>query len=387
MKVTITDSQALGTLRPLDLIGYLRTHEWSQVSKIERRGSIWTGGPGDSYEVLVPLDVDLGDFSHRVADVLMTLSTVEKRSQAEIFHDISSTSDDLVRFRAQGADTNGTIQVDEGVSLVERARDIMLAAACAATGPKAVFQSRKPARAVKYMKNVRLGQTEVGSFVVALHSPVTPALQQVLPETEPGDDLFERTVTKTLARSLVALSDAAQSAATTGEFKPFEDAKSIGVSANLCEAVTGFYDATKAKELSVRLSWAPVRPIDEPDVPTCVVIPSDMAPVIKEASGLFRKSNPEKDAQVRGYVVRLEREEGQATGFATIFGSTDAGYRKIRFELMGTDYDVAINAHRDGLPLKVIGELRKERRGYQLHGVRAIEVDDTADDESADDER
>ena len=54
----------------------------------------------------------------------------------------------------------------------------MLAAACAAIEPRAVYAARKPERAMAYLRQIRLGPTEAGSFVVTVESPVAPRLLQ-----------------------------------------------------------------------------------------------------------------------------------------------------------------------------------------------------------------
>jgi hypothetical protein len=135
MKATIHDAAALRTLGPLDVAAYLRSNGWRQVDRIGDRGVVWTLGPGgrDEFEILVPLSRDLGDFVPRMADVLRTLEVAERRSQLEILQDLTTLAADVIRVRALQSDAqDGTIPLDEGVQLVQRAQEMLLAAACAA---------------------------------------------------------------------------------------------------------------------------------------------------------------------------------------------------------------------------------------------------------------
>ena len=60
----------------------------------------------------------------------------------------------------------------------------------------------------EYLRQMRLGQTEQGSFVVTLLSPVVPPPMQLTfdlgPEELPEDDSIERRMTKHLAGALKA---------------------------------------------------------------------------------------------------------------------------------------------------------------------------------------
>ena len=57
---------------------------------------------------------------------------------------------------------------------MERARDLVLAAACAAITKRAYFATRKPTKATDYLSRVRMGQTERGSYVLTIRSDGMP---------------------------------------------------------------------------------------------------------------------------------------------------------------------------------------------------------------------
>ena len=80
--------------------------------------------------------------------------------------------------RLRGSDIErGNVGFEAGVNLFEKARDLMMAAACSAIETKAVHPNRKPDKASRYLRNIRLGQTEMGSFVVQIISRVSPELE------------------------------------------------------------------------------------------------------------------------------------------------------------------------------------------------------------------
>lgn len=74
------------------------------------------------------------------------------------------------------------------------------------------------------------------------------------------EEPYERQVTADLASALVAIEQATESAASTGEFQSFENAVRDGVSANLCEAIAGLSiddDTSRAVDLQSDLYRSP----------------------------------------------------------------------------------------------------------------------------------
>jgi hypothetical protein len=215
MRVDIKDRSALISVRPSDIASYLRSRGWTEHGA---QNGAWATFIRDDVEIAIPLTTNLVDFPQRMADALHTLELVEERDQTEILADLSLTSDDVVRIRIADVEArDGTLSLERASRVVSRTYDLMLAAACAAVEPKLYYPSRKPQKAMDYMRNIRMGQTERGSFVIA-------ALSRVSPELMPADEAsalgipepFERQVTEMLACALGAASEAASTRSPVG---------------------------------------------------------------------------------------------------------------------------------------------------------------------------
>src|SRR4030042_214735 len=114
MKATIRDLEALRSIKPLELAGYLRSQNWKEdvEGSVPQKASLWkfTINGGREFEILLPLDQELRDFHFRISEVLATLEIVENRSQLQILHDLTTTAADIVRIRAEHVEaTNGSI--------------------------------------------------------------------------------------------------------------------------------------------------------------------------------------------------------------------------------------------------------------------------------------
>lgn len=391
MKATVRDIDTLKSVQPLEFVAYLRANGWQEYEHIPERASVWSldSGSNGGYEILLPLRRDFRDFANRISEALYTLEVAEQRSQLEILQELGTASADIVRVRINPSDAmNGSIPLDDGVDLFQRAREMMLAAACAAVEPRSQYQTRKPNKAVDYLSKVHVGQTERGSYVVNLLSRVAPNLEAATPSstenvttlfpTQPFEatDPFERLVTRTLADALEATRVAAEYSAATGTIEYFNEAVAKGVSANLCEAIVGMSESGGGKGLEIGLRWALARPmLDTPSVK--VSFPADTMPLIEEAARIFRKVRTQEGVVVEGYVIRLVKKETDEKGTVTVASFVEDNPRLINVTLDDADYQRAIKAHKYGIRVTLYGNLIKQGGQFVLvnhHGL-VIESD------------
>jgi len=381
MRASVRDISILKALKPLELVAYLRSTKWEKECEKSGVSSTWilnTEKEGE-YEIALPMSHSLRDFPQRMADALAVLEVVEQRSQLDILHDLTISSADVIRVGLTDSDlADGSVPIEDGAQFFLKAKDMMLAAACAATETKAYYPSRKPSQATDYLRKVRLGQTEHGSFVLTIISRVDPALQGSNGQIFETDEPFERKVTHTLASSLALVLSAADKAASTAEIESFEDAVKGGVSANLCDAIVGMVDTSDCtRGMSVNFSWSRTRPIDKDStVPNHITFSPDVIPFIKEASRYFKNHSPREGFELQGPVVKLQRDNSELSGKVTVFGIVDEQPRKITFVADKEDYDQAAKAHTNGEIVRCLGELEREGRTYRLENIRNFSVDD-----------
>lgn len=377
MKVTIRDAEAVRAIRPVDAALYLRATGWERQDFKDSRASRWSLGQGDSqFEVLLPMDIQVGDYALRMGELLTVLAVAENRSQSLVYNDLLTVTADVIRIRVDDPELlDGSLPIEQHVQLAQKARDLVVAAACAATERRPVWHKRKPSQAMDHVRRVRIGQSERGSYVVTVISRVTPVLHSQGEQLFEIDEPFERQVTLTLARSLQALDRAAGMAALTQQMDVFDEAVSEGVNANLCDAVVGLWGGDDAqRNLEFAFSWSAARPVD-PKVVRRVAISSDRVPVIREAGTQMRERAPLPEFDVSGPVIKLERAENATIGRATLFGLVDERQVRIAVDLDAERYHDAVTAHDSGRTIRMRGTLVREGRGYVLKSPSDIEIE------------
>jgi hypothetical protein len=372
MNASLRDPHLLELLRPLDIRRYLEATGWHRSGTAPHSASLWTLRRGRSeYEVLLPVDPQLRDYALRMGELLHTLQAAEDRPVPEIWGDLTLAGFDVVRVRVQPRDGGaGSIILDEGISLVQSTREMLLAAACAAVEPRRAYPTRKPGKAAEFIQRVRLAAPENGSFVVTALTPVPPSLGPAPGGQERLDvaDPYEREVSLTLSRSLAALRQAAEA----GSADAFNEAVRQGVSANLCSAVAEM-DTAATEGVEVSLSWARTRPTPL-QAPNRILLPAAAIPVIREAGRVFKETTPVDEFELTGAVIRLDRPESSRVGVVTVLGFVEGTPRRVTVELEPDEYDVAIRAHQERLPVRCSGVLRRTATTFALEAPHGFEV-------------
>jgi hypothetical protein len=386
MIASVQDSVTLRTVRPIEVATYLRTQGWEEVQVIER-GSFWIKQNGTiSYEVLIPSDLQTRDYPLRVSELLKVLAQAEQRSQFEIIEDLSFANADIIRPRLLGASSDGTISIEAGKAVYEQARDLMLAAACAAVGPREVYSKRKSEQAMNYLSHARFGIPKRGSYILTIISPVTPKLKidkDLFGNAEPREP-FERRTVRVLAEALSELAVSGPRIAATGDLALMKNAVRHGVSANLCDALVEMNQSSGERGIDFRFSWAPSRGVPS-GAKTDVSISPDIIPILKETSRLFRETGTQEGVEVIGTAHKLQHAEGNR-GKVTLFGAVDGEPRSITLDLEGREHDLAVRSYQERIPLICFGSLVREGRAWVLKNLRNLDLLDSPQANVSDDE-
>ena len=375
MKAEIWDAQALRAISPAAIAAFARGEGWSKIDVYGRHADVYAGI--DRPEIILPRTDRLVDYASAVSRLIGVFSKVTDSDELATYRDLVGADRDVVRVRAFGGDDDGSVLLDVGVKIVAQARDMLLAAACAARTPQPLFRAGANREANDYMQRVKLGQTEHGSFVVTLLAPVPPLLQAPLDAswTNIDDEPIERMVTRRLMGALEASRTAAE-LALSGDSQAFEKAVVSGVSANLCEAVAGLIEQSHGLDIS--LTWARTRPT--PEVQRKVIFSQNDAEILKEAARTFRLRQPKPDVTLYGSVHKLKRDQDEVEGVVTLKAIVEDKLQSVRAVLDQANYSTAVKAHDAKAQIIVTGDLERVGQRWQLTNasVRELPADDDA---------
>ena len=367
MKVSIRDTDALRAVSPAALSAYARAAGWIPQERYRVHSDVYMGEARP--EIIVPRTERLGDYASVVAALIETFAQVAGQDELTIYRSLVVADRDVVRVRVAESD-DGSVTLNDGVDLIGGARDMLLSVACSLYEPRPVYRARANREAAALLQRVRLGQTDQGSFVVTLLTPVVPPpIPALLPDPDDRNAPIERRMIRRLVEALNAARGAVERTAA-GEEGAFGEALAGGVSANLCEALVRIIEPFPT--LDVGVSWARTRPMTTSG--TVVRFGRADTAVLQEAARLLRDRAPRPDVRLHGFVRLLKRGETEDDGTVGLVTDIDGQRQSVAAVLEREDYERAVRAHHDRAMVVLAGDLDRMGQRWRLLNPRLENV-------------
>ena len=351
-------------LRPHQLSTYLSQSGWRDDGAFGKFASIWHRPEPEllEAEVLAPISSVAKDFFERMADAVSAIGVFEGRTAIDVAKTVAGTLADAIRVRVFHDDVeDGSIPLEDGVLLNQKARDLMASAVMSTLSKRRHFAGSRPPEAAQYLASLRLGQTEIGSYVVNVIAPAGPPRvdQTSIPLTS-----FASVVSENLASGLNALSAASNDYETGEDLSVFDAAVQRGASANMCDALVGLSGSQRQRGFEISIS--PLgNDMSRQALLTFLFEPARVA-TIAAASEYYKDNYVLLGRLVVGLVKRLDRRPGDESGTVTIATTISDSEKNVMVELGNDEYLEAIAAHRAKQPVQVTGDLHVSPRTARL---------------------
>lgn len=352
------------TISSEQLQTYLLSKKWFEDGKIRNVATVWHRHEDDDAEIILPLP-EARDYQQRLIEAVSTIALRDERGVLEIINEIKRPFFNLISVRVIHSDTkDGTIPIRDGVLLIAKAKDLLLAAAQSIYSKKKLFKGRAPKAATSYLDTLLLGQTAIGSYIVNVIAPVSNSSS--FDQTTTADIPLAQSITHNLIASLDALKKASSEYETEGEIKAFDKAISSGASANLCDALLGFSGEQRNRTFEIRVSVAPTPLFDGSSQK--FEFGTDHVGLIEKAKNYYKDDYVLYRRTLIGHIRKLSRLKDETAGTVTLQAHVDDAERNIQVELSGDDYHLAVIAHDNSELVKVSGDLHiKSKRSYLLN--------------------
>ena len=365
---------SISIVTPGCMSGYLSSNGWTEF-EIDSQVSVWriVGDNNHEFEILQPLKESLRDYRNRVFDALLILEKAEGRGQELILSDIVNFSSDVIKIRIIHEDVeSGSIPLDDGVSLFEKARELLVSIVRSTFKKQRYFSGGRLSEDVEsYLSSIRLGQTEHGSYVVNLIAPID------IREEEQFDGLkssVTRLVTNTLSRSLSAINKSISEYRSTNNETVFDGAVEKGVSANFCDALIGLAGESRVRDFDIKISMSRKDNDESEGLNLMYSFNSSMYPYLEKASNYYKDNYVIKERVVSGLVVKLTHEHDSDTGSITIDANINGKEKHVTLELSAFEYWEAHHAHKNNDIVEVTGELYVSAKSAKLIDPRDFKI-------------
>jgi hypothetical protein len=341
---------------------YLAARRWQGVPSRLGYAALYRS-PGDgAIEVQIPLDLELADYADAITLAARRISGFEGRAVEEVLRDLLRPRSDTIRYALSGGSTEtGTIGLIAGLSLVEGALKSLLASACSVRRPRRFHPRMTLADAESYVRGCRLGQTEIGSYVLTVDAPL-----DIHEQLDAHDIPFGRRATTLLFESTAYLARAIRQGEAARVLDGPADAPLV--SANLCEALVEMMPPDESAGLRLTGAWSPLIPAPA-SLPVAVHFDRTMFESVERLAQQLRPSQSSERAHFVGKVVELSgapNPTGQLEGDVILQIQADDQLLEVRVTLGPEVYAHAGAAHLSQQYVSVHGQLQRGRRTHSL---------------------
>lgn len=357
---------------------FLRSYGWK--SEVLRGGllELFTLPGSDtesSVEIVLPgAAASPEDVERRLMQALRTLGGLRHQEIERVAQDVAMFDFDIVRARLPDSMVlRDSVPLQVAERFLGNARRL-LGSAAAAELKQALFVQDNQAVGAEYVDRCRLGHTFRGSFGFTIESPAGPS--PATPDEEPGPRPFERRVVERVANGLVSL----EAAAKIGSAEPLIDAAARGFNVNMLDDFTRLLANSSAAQIAFDITLTPAWPAPE-GLRLLSQVPETVLPLIDAAVGYLKPPTVSDTETIVGKVIRLETRENPAdlldegTREIGVEGeSATRGPTVLRVKLAPQAYLVAVDAHRDGRLVKVVGVVKRSSRSNLMPAVDEFAV-------------
>lgn len=391
MKFNAKQLEQIGDLSPTDIKAYLKTHDWELYQTYpEDDGSVWV--KGDAHIRLLHDPDQYADYLPTIANLIKVVADIDKIPPDELIKTIKHGTVDCLKIHIpEPIASDGTVNIQRGIDAIENARNLLCAAAASTDDvlnkkiPRIIFPQKKSNMVSIYEKGLRLGQTEIGSYVITVEKDVQLTEDVNQSTLEEGPVLsFSRRVNLTLANAIKMLNDDYNNALDNphSTLNIIQRTHRNGVSVNLCEALTNFgaVNENDYVPIEVEFSWAPKFPVPD-DTPHSITIPGEQLRHYAEAAKYIRDTSEsyEQDEQTfAGHVYALTRQDNANEGMITMKTTIDNKKISLHISLSAvgpnSDYDKAIRAHQSNKVIECVGVLAKSGTKYELSNPQKVRI-------------
>ena len=355
-----------GKISHIDVAKYLNDLGWIEFSSKREHVKIFQlDNTNDFFQVDLPVYRYLRDYNSAMFRVMECIAQSTNKSVEQVILELLNPLSDIIRLRIVEPNIEtGSIFVEDAIKLYDNAKKLLTATAMDITRPQLFHVGRPDNSIIDFVNSCRFGQTEIGSYVVSIVCPISKIdnnqfIQLSLyNEEEEGAHSFTRKVVNKL---VVSINDVKE-AINTGMLEKiiYENADSENcISANFLDALSGICIYRSDSTLDLNIKYAPTiqqNTLKKTDVSIDHDYFSPIDTIVKKIKSVQENektyigrikgldATPDASARDRGKITIVFINDAQNKATATV-------------SLSKEDYNDAIEAHRFGKTVKVVGTM------------------------------
>jgi hypothetical protein len=338
---------------------YLILQRFRSVERWGEYLEVFEGPRGSRHTVVAPVNRKIADYPNRLAVLLNDLAQLYGESIDNIISAIVNSGYEPLKIIANEGENDNTLGYDATLDLLRSAFRLIDYSAVVelADHPLRIVQGRRKDIIRDYLNTVRVGQTEVGSYVLTLLMP-RRASGLSTEWSESDTDAFGAKIAKRLNRSLSVAKSAISNAGPDAEALVEQ-----GLTANFMNTLATMVDAVPCVALGVQAE----RPERGAAADLQRFRSSDRVSLLQVGS-ILTPPEMRSPISLRGTITRItepsKRASGQIVVETEIYGET----KPVRVAYTRADRDTVMQAieRKSEVSIEVDGTLVQRRGQYVL---------------------
>lgn len=359
---------------------YLLKLNWEKANDLNEYYNVWHSPiiDGKQEELVVPITREVFRLERNLDTIIKILMSFYNKKEYQILDDFENSVKDQVKFRVKSEMTeDGYIPLVEGVQLLENTKEMLIASFLSVNNKRKNFTGPHPETVDEVINNIKMGQTEEGSFIINIYLPNDyyedgqPSLLE-----EESDSFTRKALTIMEQASTELISKAETYEEQNNDLSVFDDSYLLGVSSNLCSAISEISSNGKNDvEIEIILN----NKIDDKEDVRRIEIRKELIPIIDTVREYYKQDLTTEDYVLIGHVTKLHQEVDESEGDITLTCLIDGKLKKVKLELNETFYTIAQEAHRNKSYLRCVGTLKISGRVTTLTNIEDVLI--ISDDE------
>ncbi len=346
---------------------------WKQANNLNDYYNVWHSPiiDGNQEELVVPITNEVFRLERDLNNIIKTLMTFYDKKEYQILDDFENSVKDQVKFRVKSEMTeDGYIPLVEGVRLLENTKEMLIASFLSISNKKKNYTGPHPENVNEAISNIKMGQTEEGSFIINIYLPNDyyedgqPSLLE-----EESDSFTRKALTVMEQASTELISKAKTFEEQHNDLSVFDDSYLQGVSSNFCSAISEISSNGKNDvEIEIILNDT----IDAKENIRKIEIKKEIIPIINNVKEYYKQDLTTENFVLIGHVTKLHQEVDDSEGDITLTCEIAGKLKKVKLDLNETFYTIAQEAHRNKSYLRCVGTLKIKGKVTTLSNITEV---------------
>lgn len=359
------------------LCEYLLRNGWAELPNLlggqVRQFLIPTGREA----VLIPQSKEFSDYYRVMSETLAIIALYERNSLEGLFNKLSNPSSDILKWRiANGGTLSGAISFNAMGNNIEYIKEMLSSTCLDILSPTSYHKKVSTKEVQEQVAKYRLGQTEVGSYILNLICPL--GYYQYNLFQEGSEDLpLGRRINVRMLENIYTIQNS-----IFDNSSQFEDSVAEGkISVNFLNALSNIYEENRDSEFSITAKWDAYVPLLSNNIVSDVILqPRCIEKVNEIAEAYTPKQEQNVEKTFYGKITNISGEaevDERHSVVVTVATIGEEGNRiNVKVELNYNQYfGVVDEAFQTGANVKVTGIMTSTAKTTKLSDATIERLD------------